>query len=359
MATFHNLTVSSIIKETSECVSIAFDIPENLSKDFAYIQGQYITLKLKVGDEEIRRCYSICSSPVSDTDFRVAVKKVVNGKGSTWLNEQLKIGDSIGVLPPTGNFYPQLDAGNDKNYVLFAGGSGITPIISILKTIIVVEPQSHTTLFYANLDEDSVVFNKELDLLEGEYTERVKIYHVLDKPKNEFDKVFTGIMTAEKTTEIINETKILDADNEYFICGPPGMKEGVVTSLKSRNVPDNKINIEVFTIDESQEEQVTEDDGGDSVIEAEATIILDGDEFNFTVLPENSILQTGLNEGLDVPFSCKGGMCMTCRAKLLEGSVKMTLNYALTEVEIKQGYILTCQSHPTTKKVVVDYDQGL
>jgi ring-1,2-phenylacetyl-CoA epoxidase subunit PaaE len=214
-------------------------------------------------------------------------------------------------------------------------------------------------LVYANLNEESVVFQKELDEIEGQNKERLKIYHVFDKPKNDHEKLFTGIMTSEKTTEIITAMKMLDSVSEYFICGPPGMKEGVVNSLHSLNIEDNKINIEVFTIDESREDRATEDSGDEMVIESAATLVLDGEEFELTVLPENTVLQTGLDEGLDLPYSCKGGMCMTCRAKLLEGSVKMTLNYALTEAEVEQGYILTCQSHPTTATVIVDYDQGL
>ena len=239
MSEFHKLKVADIVKETADCVSIAFEVPEKLSDDYKFIQGQYITLKINVNGEELRRCYSICTSPVADDELRIAAKKVRQGRGSTWLNENLKVGDEIDVLTPMGNFYTKLKPSNKKNYVLLAGGSGITPMMSILKTILHVEQQSNIIMFYGNQDKKSIIFSEQLDRIAKKNSDRLKIYNIIEHQNNAEDKLFTGIMSPEKTRALLEKFVDIKKSNEYFICGPPGMKDSVLATLKRLNINQN------------------------------------------------------------------------------------------------------------------------
>ena len=362
MAKFHKLKVVNIIKETADCISIAFEVPQKLKDDYKFIQGQYITLKLHVNGEELRRCYSICTSPVADDELRVAAKKVEKGRGSTWLNESLKVGDVIDVLTPMGNFYTELKPSNKKNYVLLAGGSGITPMMSILKTILHVEPESNIIMFYGNKDKASIIFKEQLDQIAEKNSDRFKIYHILDHQNDAENELLTGIMSPDKTKTLLEKFVDLDQINEYFICGPPGMKDSVLTTLQGLNIDKSNINIELFTVDTVEDTEALDKKEKTKKVEfkgkCEATIIIDGDETVVEVKAGDVILQAALDADLDAPFSCRGGMCCTCRAKLIEGEVKMDVNYALTDAEVESGYILTCQSHPTTSTVVVNYDEA-
>jgi len=355
MSKFHTLSVAEIKRETADCVSIAFDIPEANKSDYTYLQGQYVTLKINMDGEEIRRSYSICSSPVLNEKLRVAVKKVAGGKMSVFLNDSLKAGDTLEVMIPMGSFHTPLNAANKKNYVLFAGGSGITPMLSIIKTVMVAEPQSTLVLFYGNRDEASIIFKNELEKIAAQNPGRLKTVHVLEHSAEAEGSLLRGIMTTEKVKALIENFVGLNLDNEFFICGPTPMMRNVENTLHELQIAKQRIHLEYFTVDMEPDNTVL------SValpeIESSVTVILDGEETTFTLSSRGkTVLDAAMAVGMDVPFSCKGAVCATCKAKLLEGKIKMAKNYALTDKEIEEGYILTCQSHPVTEKIVVDYD---
>lgn len=362
MARFHELKVIDIRQETEDAISIAFEVPDNLKEDFEFIHGQYITLKHTVNGEELRRSYSICSSPASDEPLRIAVKKVPQGRVSTFLNEKLKVGDSLEVMTPMGNFYTQLKKEHKKQYVAFAAGSGITPVISIIKTILHKEPDSNVILFYGNRTELSIIFKDELERLMNKYGERLKIYHILSREQLD-NTLFSGRITADKVRMLLKEFADESRETEYFICGPEGMMREVTGELEERGVDKKHIHVELFTSPVESEDDVKKkkekkapSSGGDSHV----TIVLDGEETEIELSPDgDAILDAALEAGLDVPFACKGAVCCTCKAKLMEGEVDMDMNYALSDEEVEEGYILTCQSHPKTDKVVVDYDEGI
>ena len=358
MAKFHTLTVADVRKETADAVSIAFTVPNELKSDFSFIQGQYVTLKLNIAGEEIRRSYSICSSPVAETELRIAAKKVEKGKGSTYLAEQVKVGDKMEVMTPMGGFYTALNASNKKNYVLFAGGSGITPMFSIIKSVLKTEPNSTITLFYGNLNEEATIFKAALDSLAADNKEKLSIHYIFDKPSNPAAALYTGIMTKEKGLALIESHVGLNLDNEFFICGPTPMMQNIedilINSLKQAK---NKVHLEYFTatLDAAK---TAEPAAGERVV-SQVTIILDGDEQTVELASDGkSILDAAMDADLDAPFACKGAVCCTCRAKVMEGKVRMKANFALTEEEVAEGFILTCQAHPITPVVVVDYDQN-
>jgi ring-1,2-phenylacetyl-CoA epoxidase subunit PaaE len=358
MARFHRLKVAEITRETADCVSVVFEVPANVKEEFNYIQGQYLTLKLTVNGEELRRSYSLCTSPVADRELRVAVKKVKDGRASTFINDSLKAGDEMDVMTPMGNFHSPLSPTNKKNYVLFAGGSGITPMLSIIKTVLQSEPDSKITLFYGNRDEAAVIFKKQLDALATTNAERLKVHHILEHCSAEVDELCRGILLPEKVKSLIAKHVNLEADNVFFICGPGPMMENVKTVLGELKVDAKKIHIEYFTAVEAAVKAAEEKNVVVEVVQSQVTVILDGEEVTFDLASSGKpILNVALDAGMDVPFACQGGVCCTCRAKLMEGKVKMDLNFALSQEELDRGYILTCQSHPVTEKVVVDFDQ--
>jgi len=356
MARFHTLKVKDIRRETTDSVSIAFDVPAQIQHEFQYKQGQYITIKLKVNGEELRRSYSICTSPYSEKELRVAVKEVADGRASTLMNRQWKVGDMIEVMTPMGNFSSVLSGNNKKHYVLFAGGSGITPMMSILKSVLYIEKQSKVTLVYANRDEDSVIFKSEIEKIASENGDHVKVLNVYDNPKGSVEDIQRGLLSVDRVKEIVSKLDLAKAD-EYFICGPGPMMENIKQALEGLNTAKEKVHIEYFT---AVAEAVAKAEGnGDSgaAVNSEITVIQYGIETQMTLNTEGlSILDAAIEAGVDAPFSCKGAVCCTCRAKVLEGKVKMDANFALTDAEVEEGFILTCQSHPLTEKVIVDFD---
>jgi ring-1,2-phenylacetyl-CoA epoxidase subunit PaaE len=355
MARFHTLKVKDIKRETTEAVSIAFEIPPMQQPEYQFKQGQYITLKLSIGGEEIRRSYSICSSPYGDKELRVAVKEVLGGKASTYLNRELKIGSSVEVMTPMGNFYSLLSGGNKKHYVLFAGGSGITPMMSILKSVLYVEKNSTITLVYANKNENSTIFKKEIDEIKSA-NQAINVVYVFEDNASNVPEIQKGIITKDKATALINHLNISKAD-EFFICGPGPMMENVKNSLEDLKIAKEKIKIEYFSsvIDAVNKAEKSEITGGN--VNSKVTVIQYGIETNFNLETTGlSVLDASIEAGVDAPFSCKGAVCCTCRAKLIEGKVKMDANFALTDAEVEEGFILTCQSHPITDKIVVDFD---
>ena len=357
MIHFHSLRVKKVERETGDCVSIEFEIPEELKEVFQFKQGQNLTIKKMVNGNELRRNYSICTSPF-DNKLKVAVKKAEGGLFSTWANEELKAGDYLDVLPPTGTFYTELDPSKRKNYVAFAAGSGITPILSIIKTTLITEPQSTFTLVYGNRTKNSIIFKEDLEALKDKYLERFRIYHILSREITDID-LTSGRIDAEKLELLF--AKLIDVKNcdEFFICGPEEMIFCIKDYLGGRGVSSDRIHFELFTVpgqqtanNKRQPVQVV-DEGP----RAKVSVRLDGIMFDFELAYESeSILDAALKRGADLPYACKGGVCTTCKAKLIEGRVSMDVNWGLEPDEVAKGYILTCQSHPQSEQVVVDFD---
>jgi len=355
MAKFHTLKVAEVRRETADCISIAFDIPEANKAEYTYLQGQYVTLKLTVKDEEVRRSYSVCSSPLLDEKLRVAVKKVMCGKMSGFLNDNLKAGDAVEVMTPMGGFHSAMNAAHKKNYVLFAGGSGITPMLSIIKTVLKAEPQSNIVLLYGNRDEASIIFKSALEKIADENPGKLKVVNVLEHSAEPEHSLSRGIMTPEKVMTLIENYVDLNLDNEFFICGPGPMMRNVESSLIKLQIPKPRIHLEYFTVDTDAAK--TQPAPAIADVKSTVTVIMDGEETTIELSSKGkSILDAAMDAGVDVPFSCKGAVCCTCKAKVLEGKVQMDKNFALTDSEVAEGFILTCQSHPVSEKVVVDYD---
>lgn len=353
---FHKLTVQDVRKETPDCVSIAFEIPAAIQKDFQYIQGQNITIRTFNEGEEARRSYSICSSPL-ENELRVAVKKVEGGLFSTFANEQLKKGDELEVLPPTGTFFPKPIPTDRNDYVFFAAGSGITPIISIIKTILLTEHNSSVTLVYGNKNLQSIIFKEEIEALKDKYLRRFRVYYILSREKTEADFNYGRIDESKcnHLSKLIN-FNIID---DFFICGPEKMIYTVKDFLCGWGINPDKIHFELFTTPTREHTKIYEAVEQTSEDGSEITVKIDGRSFDFNLdFNGKTILDAGLAQGADLPFACKGGVCCTCKAKLLEGDVEMEANYGLEKSEVKAGFILTCQSHPRSKKVVVDYDEA-
>lgn len=363
MARMHELKVKDVHKETSDSIVVEFEVPDELKERFRFHQGQYVTLKKEIDGEEVRRNYSICSGPFEE-DLRIACKKVEGGRMSGYLNEKLEPGERIEVMEPMGNFFTDLDEANEKQYVAFAAGSGITPVISILKTVLHKEPKSRFLLFYGNKTSLDIIFKHELEKLTQKYGDRLEIHHVLSREEGE-DELLSGRIDEDRARKLLDRYEDPEWDKEYFICGPEGMMNAVNAVLQERGVVEKRIHIELFTSPVESEADIEEKKekrdeslsrAGDDEV-AQVTVILDDEESSFQLEYDGDvILDAALEEDLDVPFSCKGAVCSTCRAKLVEGEVEMEANHALTDDEVEEGYILTCQSHPRTPKVVVDYD---
>ncbi|MDQ6902116.1 MAG: phenylacetate-CoA oxygenase/reductase subunit PaaK [Bacteroidota bacterium] len=351
---FHKLTVKDVRKETADCVSVSFDISGELKNDFIFTQGQNITIKSTIDGEEIRRSYSICTSP-SDNELRVAVKKVSDGAFSIFANEKLKPGDVLDVMSPTGNFFTEVNASNTKNYVFFAAGSGITPVISIIKTILQVEPKSTVTLLYGNKNVSSIIFKEALENLKDTYLQRLSIFYILSRERTDAD-INHGRIDVDKCQQFSKLVDFLSVD-EFFICGPEKMIFTVKEFLEEKGIERNKIHLELFT---TPDRKIKKFINIKKAVEEEGsaiTVKLDGRSFYFQLdYDSNNILDEALAQGADLPFSCKGGVCTTCKAKIIEGNVEMEANYGLEPEEVEAGFILTCQSHPRSKKVVIDFD---
>lgn len=347
MSQFKQIKVSEVKKETVDTVSVAFEVPE----DFNYVSGQYITIKHMIDGEDIRRSYSLCSAP-HENDFRVAVKKIEAGKMSSFLNTELKAGDILELMPPMGNF--TLTPSNDKHFVAFAAGSGITPIISMIKSVL-ANSDSRFTLYYGNKTEDATIFKTELNSLASEYGDRLILNYVYSRQEST-NKLFEGRISRAKFEEFVRENlEILKAD-AFFMCGPEQMITEVSEGLEYLGVAKEKIHFELFTtptINSKEVEQSISDFDGD----AQITVIMDGDEFEFELNSSGDyILDAAMNQGVDAPFSCKGAVCCTCKAQVIEGKAVMDMNYALSDEEVAEGFILTCQSRPASEKLVVDFD---
>lgn len=353
---FHALKIIDIRPETHDCVSLALEIPDDLKAEYAYQPGQYITFKTTLDGEEIRRSYSLCSSPL-DNDFRVAIKRVHEGRFSNYAADKLRKGDMIDVMTPMGQFTTAIDPANQKNYMAFAAGSGITPILSLIKTILRSEALSTFTLIFGNKNLQSIIFKEELEALKNKYMDRFQVIHILSREKLETD-VNNGRINAEKCEQLF--AGLLDKANihAYFLCGPEDMIMGVKDYLLQQGVDEKSVHFELFTTGvqtikaDWKETHTTTDEKLCTV-----TIKLDDRTYDIQLAyGGDNILDAALNSGADLPYACKGGVCCTCRAKVIEGEVEMEVNYALEKDEVEQGFVLTCQSHPKTERVYIDFD---
>lgn len=352
---FYPLKVREVAKTTSDCTIVTLEVPEELKSVFTYHQGQHLTFKRNDNGEEIRRSYSLCSSPL-DKEWKVAVKKIVDGKFSSYVNDQLKAGDTVEVMPPHGSFFKEVEKGEGKNYVAFAAGSGITPIYSIIKTHLSQEPNCRFTLFYINQKVSSIILKEEVESLKNSYFNNFEIYHFLTKEERD-SPLFNGRISLEKLEEINNKLLDFSSVDDFFLCGPAEMIFMLRDFLSSKDVPKEKIHFELFNAPVNTEKKPRKENKGSEGV-CEVTIINNGTKISFEMLQNGeNILDTALRNNADLPFACKGGVCCTCRAKVLEGEVDMEVNYALEPEEVEEGYVLTCQSIPKTKRVIVDFDQ--
>ncbi|MCB0636551.1 MAG: ferredoxin--NADP reductase [Lewinella sp.] len=360
---FHPLTVQQIQRETNDTVTIFFAVPNDLQDVFRYKAGQYLTLRVHLKDEDLRRAYSMSSSPLED-HLAVTVKRVDGGKVSAYLNDQLKAGDEIDVMPPQGKFYAQLDAEQRKTYYLFGAGSGITPLMSLIKTMVEAEPQSSVHLLYGSRFDDEIIFQEQLSALEQRYTGQLTVEHIISQPRREkagglsglFSKGKvswlgrTGRITRQEVARFLETHALRTKEAAYFICGPGTMIDTVSEALTSLGIDKKLIHTERFA---NASDPVERQSGTTGAV---VNVRLRGDDVVITPKPKQTILDAMLEAKYDAPYSCTAGACSTCMAKVLKGEVKMDACYALDDDEVADGYILTCQSHPVSAEVSISFD---
>ncbi len=356
---FHPLTVIDVRRETSQCVSVAFEVPAGLEALFTFLPGQYLTLRAKIDGEDLRRSYSICSQAGSG-ELRVAIKEVEGGVFSSWVNQHMKKGDVLDVMPPAGQFTAEPVTGRRRHYLLVAAGSGITPVISIARSVLAIEKESEVTLLYGNRWFNSIIFRDSLEDLKDKYLGRFRLFHILSSEPNEIN-LYHGRIDREKLEGFAASFVDMSAVNDVYVCGPEPIIHCVRAFALDKGLQPSQIHFELF----SSPGQQKRDTGAPTASQTrpagqicDITIILDGTESRFQ-LPagDTPLLDAAQQHGLDIPYSCKGGMCCTCKAHLDEGTVNMEVNYALEPGEIEAGFILTCQARPTSPRVVVNYDR--
>ncbi|MFK7955358.1 MAG: 1,2-phenylacetyl-CoA epoxidase subunit PaaE [Lysobacterales bacterium] len=349
---FYPLTVTAVTPDTDDSVCVTFRLPEEHKAAFAFTQGQHLTLRKELNGEELRRNYSLCS-PVGGT-LTVAIRKVADGRFSTWANEHLKAGDTLEVMPPQGRFFSELKDGQQKTYLALAAGSGITPIASLIATTLATEPHSQFTLVYGNRRTDTIMLRQQLEHLKNRYPDRLQLIHVLSREARDVD-LLNGRIDQEKLADL--SEKLLDLNNtdEVFLCGPEAMILALREWLQSNStLSAEQIHIELFGTENAKARTEIPVDAGPT---RKVSIISDRRRMELEIPSQGqSILDAALAAGADLPFACKGGVCCTCRAKIIEGEVSMDVNYALEPNEVEAGFVLTCQAHPITDKVVVDFD---
>jgi len=357
MSRFHPLRIKSIRRETPDCVSVSFEVPAELREAFRYTPGQYLTLRREHQGEELRRSYSICSSPL-DEEWRVAIKKVPEGRFSTLAVDGLRVGDTLDVMPPQGRFSPTLHPAQTKRYALFAAGSGITPILSIAKTVLLTEPGSHVYLVYGNRGRNSIIFKEQIEALKNKFLNRLSVYHVLSREQGDSD-LFFGRLDYDKATQFLQKIVPAAQLDECFICGPEEMILGVKQALADAGVATDKVHFELFASTKgATAAKATARPLGEDDQKSQVTMRLDGRAYLLDMsYYGDTVLDAALAAGVDAPYSCKNGMCSTCRARVTHGTAAMDVNYSLSDIEVAKGYVLTCQARPTTAEVTVDFDQ--
>jgi ring-1,2-phenylacetyl-CoA epoxidase subunit PaaE len=355
---FYSLKVKEVRPETADCVSVSLDIPDELADTFRFAPGQYLTFRTHIDNSEIRRSYSICVSP-KDRELRVAIKKVDGGKFSGHANTVLKAGDTLDVMPPMGKFSPRKTEAAHKNYLAFAAGSGITPIMSIMKTVLEEEPNSTFTLIYGNRNRNTIIFKESIEALKNKYMQRLRVYHVISRELMDMP-LFEGRIDAQKCADFCDTLIDVSSINEAFICGPEDMILSVRQQLTELGMPSADIHIELFLSPDQPKaahDKWVAEHAGDSDATSKVSVTLDGKTFVMDLgYKSDTILDAALKNGADLPYACKGGVCATCRAKVTEGEVIMEVNYGLEKDEVAKGYVLTCQAHPKTERVTIDFD---
>jgi ring-1,2-phenylacetyl-CoA epoxidase subunit PaaE len=353
---FHSLRVAEVIAETADARSIRFDVPPELAETYRFRPGQHLTLRAEIGGEDVRRNYSLCVAP-SEGQLKVTVKRIAGGLFSNWANDNLKPGDSLDVMPPHGSFTQEFVASARNHYVGFAGGSGITPVMSLLKTAMIEEPESRFTLFYGNRDSSSVIFLEELAGLKNRFMGRLEIHHFLAEESEDIE-LFNGMLDRAKCGEVLGSLIDPGEVDAFFICGPGPMMDAAEEALCDSGIPNERIHLERFTADRPPEAlaaQLQEMSQGAQGLAM--TVTLDGRTRRVPFSAEaGNILDSARLAGLPAPFACKAGVCATCRARVVTGSVEMAARYGLTDEEIAGGYVLTCQSVPKGDGVEIDYD---
>ncbi len=355
---FYPLTVKDVRPETADCVSVSLAVPGELEDTFRFAPGQYLTFRKHVHGAEVRRSYSICASP-ADNELRVAIKKVDEGKFSGYAHSELKAGDVLDVMPPMGKFTPRTTDKTEKEYIAFAAGSGITPIMSIMKTVLENEPGSSFTLVYGNRNRNSIIFREAIEGLKNKYMQRVRVYHILSREHMDIP-LFNGRIDAQKCADFCEKLIDVHSTDEAFICGPEEMILSVRQQLVDMGMPSANVHIELFTSPDQPKaahEKWAKTHTADSTLKSKVSVRLDGTTFDMELAYDGeNILDAALHSGADLPYACKGGVCSTCRAKVVEGKVDMEANYSLEPDEVAKGFVLTCQSHPRTERVVIDFD---
>ena len=355
MARFQPLTVTQIHHTIRDAVVVSLAAPEGA--DFTFQQGQYLTFRRDFDGEELRRSYSICAG-LDDGILQIGIKRVEGGTFSTWANEGLQVGDTLEAMPPQGRFHTALDADAHRHYLGFAGGSGITPVLSILRSVLTREPRSRFTLVYANRAVNSIMFRDKLEDLKNTYMGRVNVIHVLEADAQDID-LFTGRVDEEKCAQLFERWIDIASVDTAFICGPEPMMLGIAASLRSHGLDDSQIKFELFASAQTGRAKkpavstATAQTGGTT----SATVTMDGATRSFVMPRDMSLLEAALANSMDAPFACKAGVCSTCRAKVTEGEVEMRTNHAIEDYEVAAGYVLTCQCYPLSEKVAFDYDQ--
>jgi ring-1,2-phenylacetyl-CoA epoxidase subunit PaaE len=351
---FHRLAVHDLRRETSDAISMTFAIPKELADDYSFVPGQYLTLRTTLDGEEVRRSYSICSGP-EDGELRIAVKKVDGGAFSNWAAEDLKTGDELDVMTPTGRFGVAPAPDEARIYVGFAAGSGITPILSIVKGVLAREPQSRFFLFYGNRSTSGMLFLEALEELKDRFLRRLSLFHVISGEEQDIP-ILHGRLDGEKVRVLLRSLVPAASIDHVFICGPTGMSEEIEATCRELGLADDKIHVERFVSEFGGKPRPKKLVEPGAPPKALASLIIDGKRREVPVADGEAILDAALRAGVDLPFACKGGMCSTCRAKLVEGKAEMEVNYSLEPWELEAGFILTCQARPCSDKVVVDYD---
>ena len=361
-AEFFRLTVAQVQRETDDAVCVQLAVPAALRENFCFVPGQYLTLRHTIAGAEVRRSYSICSG-VDEGCLRVAVKHIEGGRFSGYANGELKVGDVLDVMPPDGQFTVRLVADHDKNYLCIAAGSGITPVLSILKSILAREPRSHVTLLYGNQRVASIMFRDELARLKNRYMARFQLIHVLSREQRDTD-ILNGRIDKRKGAALCRNLLDLPGIDEFFLCGPEGMIAEVSRGLRSAGIDAARIHYELFGASAADAQAVIARHHARAHRYAgkisRVTVKADGRETLLELSPDGeNILDAALEAGVDLPFACKGGACGTCKARLIKGEVEMDVRHALEDSEIAAGYVLSCQAHPLSDEVLLDFDQAV
>ena len=349
MSSFYKLQIKEVKHETVNAISVTFNIPTELKSTYQFTAGQYVNLKLTLDGEEIRRAYSICSSPNSD-DLRIAIKSVKHGHFSKFANENLKVGDILEVGQPEGKFTFEPSSERLKNYAGFVAGSGITPVMSILKSVLESEPKSSFILVYGNKSPEETVFHNELHELQLKYVGRFFVHYVFSQAKS--DGALFGRIDKSIVNFVLNNKHKEKEFDKFYLCGPEEMINLVTNTLKEHHVAEKNIKFELFSTSTANENASAESHTGHTKI----TVMVDDEETTFEMSQKQTVLEAALKQGIDAPYSCQGGICSSCLARIKNGTVEMKKNSILTDGEIAEGLILTCQAHPTSSEITVDYD---